>query len=187
MCATSTVAEERRRTAARAVDELVRDHHVQRLDVLAQAADGADGDDELDAELLEGPDVRAGGHLGWKKAVPDAVPRQERDALAVQRADGDGVAGRAVRCVDPQLLDVGEAVHLVEAAAADNSGAYGLALATRGCLRCADAPQAFSVRSPRNAILRDDGGDVSVRRHIEGRVLGADASVRGQALPAHRA
>ena len=63
--------------------------------------------------------ARAGSSDG-QDAVADAVPREEGDALPVERADGDRVAGRAVRRVDAQLLDVGEAFHLVEAAAADD-------------------------------------------------------------------
>ena len=56
------------------VKDLVREHHMARRIVLAQRADGADRDQVLDAELLEGVDVGPRRHLGRVEAVPAAVP-----------------------------------------------------------------------------------------------------------------
>ena len=49
--------------AACAVDQLIGDDHVQRLDVLAQAADGAHTDQEFDPKRLQGVDIGARRHV----------------------------------------------------------------------------------------------------------------------------
>ena len=76
-------AEEGGGAAPRAVDELVRHHHMEGLDILAQAPHRADADNELDAERLERVDVRARGQLRGQNAMTDAVPGQEGDGHAV--------------------------------------------------------------------------------------------------------
>ena len=80
-------AEERADAPLGAIEELIGHHDVERLVLLLQAADGARREDALDAEHLEAEDVRAEVQLGRQQPMADAVPRQERDALAAQRAD----------------------------------------------------------------------------------------------------
>src|SRR2546426_6570834 len=100
------VAQEGGSASARAIDQLVRHHHVEGLDVLAQATDGTYGKDELDAELLEGVDVGTRGNFGREDAMTDAVSRQEGNSLARQRADYEIVARQPEGCVDAQLFDL---------------------------------------------------------------------------------
>src|SRR5436189_74984 len=53
------VAEERGRAAHRAIDELIDQHEVARMELGLEAPDRAGGHEPLHAELLEAPDVRA--------------------------------------------------------------------------------------------------------------------------------
>ena len=115
------VAEERADAALRAIEELIRHDDVERLVFHLQAADRARRQDALDAEHLHAVDVGAEVQLGRQDAMADAVPRQERDPLAAQRAD-DVRAGRiAERRGDGPLFAVGQLRHVVEAAAADDA------------------------------------------------------------------
>ena len=75
-------AEERADAPLRAIEELIGHDDVERLVLLLQAADRARRQDPLDAEHLEAVDVRAEVQLRRQDAMPDAVPRQKRDALA---------------------------------------------------------------------------------------------------------
>ena len=63
---------------AGAVEELVRDDHVAGVNVLAHAADGADGDDPFDAERLHAVEVGAevdGGRIALVCAAMDSLHR----------------------------------------------------------------------------------------------------------------
>ena len=61
----------------RAVDDLVRDDEVARLDGFAQRADGAEGDDGPDAEGAQGGDVGPGGDFVRRVLVMQAVAGEE--------------------------------------------------------------------------------------------------------------
>src|SRR6478735_9320446 len=78
------VAEERADAAARAIDELIGKQEIRRRVLLLQATDGARREDPLDAEGLHAEDVGAVVELAGVQAMPLAVTRQERDALAAQ-------------------------------------------------------------------------------------------------------
>ena len=82
------VAEERADAPARAIEELIGNDEIERLVVLAQAADRARRQDPLDAEHLEAVDVRAEVQLGRQQPMAVPVPRQKRDAPAAQRRRG---------------------------------------------------------------------------------------------------
>jgi hypothetical protein len=49
-----------------AIDDLVGDDEVSRLDLLSQAADSRERDNRLHSEVLESCDVSAGRHVGWR-------------------------------------------------------------------------------------------------------------------------
>ena len=89
--------------------------------ILAQAADGGERDDVGDAAAFQRVDVGAEIDLGRRQHVPAAVARHEHHRVAVERAEAEFVRGRAERAVDPAPGDIGEAVDLVEAAAADDA------------------------------------------------------------------
>ena len=109
---------------AGSVDQLVGHHDVQRLDVLAHAADGAHGDDPLHAERLERPDVGAGVDGGGRNAVAATMAREEGHLHAVQAPATDGVAGIAERRRDRLVAYVFQARHVVEPAAANNADGW---------------------------------------------------------------
>ena len=94
------VAEERADAPARAIEELIGHDEVERLVVLAQAADRARREDPLDAEHLEAVDVGAEVQLRRQQPVPArrAAPETRRAGRAASPrtygADGspNGVA-----------------------------------------------------------------------------------------------
>src|SRR5690606_36042140 len=99
--------------APREVEELIGNHNVARRVILAERAAGTDGDDIAHAKLFQSEDVGPVGYLARRQHMSPAVSRQEGNAPAVKRADGDGVGGRAERCARPDhLLDV-EVWHIV--------------------------------------------------------------------------
>src|SRR5437899_12826661 len=71
--------EERADAALGLVVELVGDDDVPRMQRLLHAAHGADGDDALDAQLLERVDVRAVIDLAWRESMSTAVASQKGD------------------------------------------------------------------------------------------------------------
>ena len=108
-------------SGAGSIDDLIGDDHVTGYDFLLQRPDGRDGEDSLHSESLEGPDVGADRNLMRHQSVSDAVPRQEGDPLAMQRADHDLVRGVAKGRRRIPALDIAEARHLVEARAANHA------------------------------------------------------------------
>ena len=68
------VAEERGVAVEGAVDELIGEHEIERLDLLPQAPDRARRDDGFDAELLEAVDIGAEVQLRRQQPVSVAVP-----------------------------------------------------------------------------------------------------------------
>ena len=113
------LAEERAGPRLGAVEELVGHHDVERLELLAQAADGAGRDDLLDAEQLHGPDVGAVVDLGRQDAVAARVARQEGRGHAAQVAHEERVAGGSERGLELDFAGVVE--QLVEARTADDA------------------------------------------------------------------
>ena len=80
-----------------------------------------DGEDALDAELLDGVDVGAKVELRGKNAMAAAVPRQKGDFAPLELAEYEGVGGVAEGRFDRALLNIGESGHGVEPAAADDA------------------------------------------------------------------
>ena len=116
-------AEERADAPLRAIEELVGHEDVERPVLLLEAADGARRQQALDAEHLEAEDVRPVIELRRHQPVPDAVARQERDALAAQRADHVRPGRLAEGRRDRSLLAVRELRHVVETASTNDADA----------------------------------------------------------------
>src|SRR5580692_9491617 len=104
-----------------AVEKLIGNEELKRRQILAQRAHRAHGNDLLDAEHLHGADVRAIVDFRRRNEVPATVPREKRNALAFQGADYDGLRWIAKGRLDATLTRVGEAAHVIETAAADDS------------------------------------------------------------------
>ncbi len=106
---------------AGAVEELVGDDEVGGLVLFLERADGGDGDDALDAELLQAVDVGAEVELGGEDAVSAAVAGEESDFAAFERHRGHKASQGSPKGVESVFLDVGEAGHGVKPAASDDS------------------------------------------------------------------
>ena len=106
---------------AGAVEELVGEEDVFGGVFLLEAADGGDGDDPADVEVAHGPEVGAVVEFGGENAVAAGVAGEEDEAAAVELADDEGVGRGAEWGVDEDFLTVGEAVDVIEAAAADDA------------------------------------------------------------------
>ena len=115
------VAEEGGDAVEGAVDELVGNDEVGGLVLFLERADGGDGEDALDAELLERVDVGAEVELGGKDAMAAAVAGEKGDLAALELAEDKGVRGRAEGRFDALFVNVGEAGHGVKPAAADDA------------------------------------------------------------------
>ena len=76
------------------------------------------------AEDFEGVDVRAVIELAGHLAVPAAVAGEKGDRDAVEIADDERIARLAEGRGDVALLDHAQAVHLVEAGAADDADGH---------------------------------------------------------------
>ena len=109
------------RRCVRAVHELVGDHHVQRRVLLLQRAHRGHGEDALHAQRLQREDVGAevqlgraggGGRGAWRGRKATRLPSSSPTTIA-----SDGLPERRLRR-RPRALR--EALHLVEAAAADD-------------------------------------------------------------------
>lgn len=103
-----------------AVDDLVGDHKVHGLDLLLEGADGAEGDDAAHANVPQGGDVGAGGHLVRRELVVGAVTGEEGDRDAIVLEDEDRGRGLSPGRLGVQLGDRRVAIDLVEASTADD-------------------------------------------------------------------
>ena len=86
-----------------------------------ERSDGRNRNDALDAELLEAMNVGAEIEFAGQEAVAASVARQKSDLAAFERAADVGVGRRAERRLHPHFLDLGQAGHGIEPAAADDS------------------------------------------------------------------
>ena len=115
------VAEEGRHASLRSIEELIRDHEVERFVLFLETPHRARREDVLDAKQLEAVDVRAEIELGREQPVPRAMTREEGDALAAERSEHVRRGRRPERCLDAALFPIGELRHVVQAAAADDA------------------------------------------------------------------
>src|SRR6266852_1579461 len=106
---------------ARPVDELMREDHVGRRVGLLHRSHRARGEDRVDAEGLKAEDIGAVVDLVRQRAMSAAMPRQKRDANAVDVADDERVGRIAERRSDAALFDDAEAFHFVETRTADDT------------------------------------------------------------------
>ena len=114
------VPEERPGPAVGAIEELIRNQNVQRLDVLLHAAHGRGGEDPFRSEQLEAKDVGAEVELGRHQGMPPAVTRQEGHRTTRQAAQDVPVRRITERRAYPLFAQDLQSVHLVQAAPADD-------------------------------------------------------------------
>ena len=115
------LAKKRAVTAFGQVDELVGQHHVERLEIFLQGTHGGHRQQVAHAELLHGVDVGAVGHFMRQQAVAARMPGQENHRHALHATRDQHVRRRAKRRLDDLLLRAFERVHLVKATASDDA------------------------------------------------------------------
>jgi hypothetical protein len=86
----TALEEGERANALGAVDDLIRDNKIHGLDLLLERAYGGEGDDGADADVTQGCNVGAVGHLVRSELVVDAMASQESDVGVVVSEDVDG-------------------------------------------------------------------------------------------------
>jgi hypothetical protein len=91
------------------------------MDVLFEAPHGADGNDSLDTERLQGVDVGPSGQFAGADVMPLPVPGEEGNWYALKSAGDDQIAGLAERGLHLGLFEVAQSIDLVETAASDDS------------------------------------------------------------------
>ena len=95
-----SVAEERGDAALGAVEKLVGHKKFAGAQILLQRADGANGNNALDAEKLHRVDVGAEVQFARKNSMAAAMAGKEGDALAFESAENDFVGRVAKRGFD---------------------------------------------------------------------------------------
>ena len=108
-------------TMAGAIEELIRDYEIKRLVFFLQRSDCGNGDDPLDAELLESINIGAEIQFRGEDAMSASVARQKSDLAAFERAQDIGVGRVAEWSLLLEFPHVGEAGHGIKPAAADDA------------------------------------------------------------------
>lgn len=108
-----------------AVNDLVGQDKVHGADLLAQRADGAEGQDAAHAQVPQGGDVGARGHLVRRELVVAPVAREEGDGHAVVLENLQGRRGVAPRRERVDRRDGVVAFNLGEAGAANDGDVDG--------------------------------------------------------------
>src|ERR1700761_229320 len=110
-----------RGTLGGAVDELIRNYKFGGLVLQLERADGGDGDDSFDAQLLHGKNVGAEVKLRGEQAMSAGVTREKGYFSAFQVAESKRVRRIAKRSGDFDFTSVGEAGHGIKPATSDDS------------------------------------------------------------------
>jgi hypothetical protein len=105
----------------RAVVELVRDDEFERAVFFLERADGGDGDDALDAELLKTVNIGAEIQFGWKQAMTAPVAGKESNFASSKSSQDVGIGRIAKRSGEFYFLDIGYTGHGVEPATANDA------------------------------------------------------------------
>jgi hypothetical protein len=126
MADNTALEESERPDALGAIDDLVGNDKVHGLDLLAQGADCGEGDDAADADVAQGGDAGAVGHLVGRELVVQAVAGEEGDVGAVVGEDVDGRGRRAPGRDGVEHGDGLVALELAQAGAADDGDVDGL-------------------------------------------------------------
>ncbi len=102
------------------VHELVGNEKFTGAKVFFERADCADRHDALDAKKLHRVNVGSIVDFGWQNAVAARVAGEEGDPLPFQRSDNDGIRRIAERRFHSDFARVGQTLHCVQPAAADD-------------------------------------------------------------------
>jgi hypothetical protein len=114
----SSFEERKRPDPFGAINDLIRNHEISRLDLLSQASDGRKGDHTSHTETPQSGDVGTVRDLVRGELVVEAVAREEGDGGVVVLEDGDGGGGGTPGCLYVELGDGDEAFEGLEAGAA---------------------------------------------------------------------
>jgi hypothetical protein len=118
-----------------AVDDLVWDDEIARLDLLLQTADGGEGDDGADADGAQGGDVGPRGDLMGCDLVVQTVSAEEGngDGLVLVDVvqDGDWGGRSAPRGLNVERGDLSEAWEFAQTSATDDRDTDGVYIPSR--------------------------------------------------------
>ena len=114
-------AEKRGDAAARAVEKLERQEHVQGLHVFPKRAHGADGNNPLDAQFLEAVNVGTVIDLGGREDMSATVARKKGDLAAFELAENIIVRGLPERRRNAHFPYSPNPGHFIQAAAANQA------------------------------------------------------------------
>lgn len=115
-----------------AVDHLVWDNEIPRLDLLLQAPNGREGDDGTDTNRTQGSNIGASRNLVGCELMVQAMSTQERyrDNLAIVSAlvvkNRNRRRGISPRSRDRQRSDLGETGKFPKSSATDDSNTDGI-------------------------------------------------------------
>ena len=104
-----------------AVVKLVGNDEVGGLVLFLERADGRNGENALDAKLLEAVNVGAEIQLGGEDAMAASVTGEESNFASGESAEDIGVRGCAEGSFELNFVNVSEALHGIKAAAANDA------------------------------------------------------------------
>src|SRR5690348_9820497 len=116
-----TVFKEAIDAALSAVKELIGNNQVAWCDMLAQAANGTDGNHVFDTQALQGPDIGTHRNLCWVDAMSAPMTRQKGHGGTIDVAYRDDIAGISKGRLHLDLFHLGHALHAIEAATANHT------------------------------------------------------------------
>ena len=116
-----SVPEEGARPRLGPVKELIGDDDIERANLLPHAPHRRGRDDPLDIQGLEPIDVRPKVEFRGEQPVSATVASQEGDRVPVQAPEDVGIRGITERGRDPFLSEVGQALHVVQAASPNDA------------------------------------------------------------------
>ncbi len=93
-------------------------------------------------------DVGAVIDVAGRIHVAASVPREKRDALPFERADDDRVGGIAEGSLHAHFARIGEARHVIEAAAADDADLHRFVFAAGLCAAFCVVLQLLAIFNP---------------------------------------
>lgn len=105
--------------APRAINQLVEDNKVPRLDLAAERPSCTRTENLLNAEGAHGPQVRFCRNLAWAEPMSLAVASNESDPALTHARERDGTRRWSVGCIDVDEFDVVE--KLVETRPAEDA------------------------------------------------------------------
>jgi hypothetical protein len=108
-------------SGAGAIDQLIGDDDVAGGHFLAQAADGAHGNEPTNIERAQRPNIRAMIDFMGEQAVADSMPWQETHTPPIDPTGHHRVGWVTKRSLDRAHLDLVQAIYFIQSTAANDA------------------------------------------------------------------